>query len=133
MTVPERVCRMNRPGTFQKGNKAAVGHVGRSPARPNILTDILLQQLHEVDKNTGREKKHLLVERMIAMAMGEVVVLERDVGKFKKGTRVFIAPPDGRMMKEIWDRTQGKAPVQIKFGDEDGETGILQVSVIEHC
>ena len=74
---------------FQPGNQAALG--GRGPTRPDIFTQALISQLHEVDKKTSKEKIHILCEQLIKAGMaGEIPAI-----------------------KEVIDRVQGKAPQSI--------------------
>lgn len=74
---------------FQEGNQAAVGN--RGPSRPDIFTQALISQLHEVDKKTSKEKIHVLCDQLIKQGMaGEV-----------------------NAIKEVIDRVQGKASQSI--------------------
>ena len=80
-----------QPGNkgFQAGNKVAAG--GRGPTRPDIFTQALISQLHEVDKKTSKEKIHILCEQLIKAGLsGEIAAI-----------------------KEVIDRVQGKASQSI--------------------
>lgn len=101
-------------GQFQPGNKAAVGNPG--PGKRDFLTQVLISQLHEVDRSTGREKLHLLVERMLALALGF---------EFQVGRKKYQFPPDGRMIKEVWDRVEGKAVQAVGVEQGSGKITIV--------
>src|SRR5215210_8068526 len=95
---------MPKPGTFQKGNKAAVGH---GPAtRPDICTQALISQLHEIDKSTRKEKIHKVCAQLIKNATegGETAAI-----------------------KEIFDRVQGRAPQAIQVDGDAGGTNLTMV------
>src|SRR5215210_5499231 len=93
---------MPKPGTFQKGNKAAVGH--RPATRPDICTQALISQLHEMDKSTRKEKIHKVCAQLIKNATegGETAAI-----------------------KEIFDRVQGRAPIQM-----DGDARGANIAII---
>jgi hypothetical protein len=93
---------MAKPGTFQKGNKLGLRNPG--PMRHNMITGVIISQLHEIDKNTSREKIHLLVEALIKNALGyEKTIME-------KGKKIKVqVPPDLAAIREVIDRVEGKA------------------------
>ena len=105
-------------GHFKPGNQAAVGHNG--PMRKDPITQVLISQLNEIDKNTGKQKLHMLCEALIGLAIG----LE-----FKIGSKKYQFAPDIKAIKEIIDRVQGRAiqsvgltgPQKITFVFEPGE------------
>lgn len=95
--------------TFKLGNRAAVG--GRGPSRPNVCTQVLLSQLHEIDKTTKKEKVHLLCEQLLKLALGfEYRALNKDGDAIK-----VQVPPDLAAIKEVIDRVQGKAPIAMHY------------------
>lgn len=122
-----------------KGNKFAVGSGGPVKNRP--LTSILIQQLNEIDKNTSREKIHALVDEMITHAIGAWVeewVQKRDekTGKLLfKGTgknkepvlhlKKYKVRGDTALIKEIFDRVEGKPLQQHGIGDGKGRVTLI--------
>ena len=115
-----------QPGNkgFQQGNIAALG--GRGPARPDVCTQALLSQLHEIDRTTSKEKIHLLVEQLLKLALGyEKKVKGKDAGGKAKTTTVEV-PPDIMAIREVIDRVQGKAPQSI-----DLDANLSGVVVVE--
>lgn len=95
---------MARPGTFAKGNKAAVGSGGPG-SRTKFLTEALISQLNELDPKTRKEKFHTLVAVLIRRA---------------------IKKEDAYAIKEIFDRVEGK-PAQLIQGS--GEGGAVHVTI----
>ena len=115
--------------TFQKGNKVAVGN--RGPARPDFCTQILISLLHEVDKDTGREKVHLMCEKLYQLAIGYKYEAVRNGVLQQVELRPNLAA-----IREIFDRVQGKAPVavqqpgpvpQLQFTEEMSEEEAMAV------
>jgi hypothetical protein len=84
---------------FKKGNKAAAGH--RPPAlRPDFLTQTLISQLNEVDKDTKSEVKHKLVAKLIELALGGDVVAIREVFDRVQGKPAQAMSIDGTVNHE---------------------------------
>ena len=88
-----------------KGNKFSVGH--RASTRPDICTQTLISQLHEIDKDTKKEKLHLLCEQLIKLALGYQI---------KRGDTIVEVPPDIAAIREVIDRVQGRAPQAVELG-----------------
>lgn len=76
------------------------------------IVQILISQLNEVDKETSKEKKYLLVESLIAMGIGLEV---------RRNGKVIKYEPSLQAIKEVLDRLIGKAPQSIGF--DGGENG----------
>ena len=102
---------MSKPGTFQSGNKAAAG--GRGPTRPDVCTQALLSQLHEIDKTTSKEKIHLMVEQLLKLALGYEKKIKSKDAAGKVTTATVEVAPDIAAIKEVIDRVQGKASQSI--------------------
>ena len=98
---------------FQPGNQAAAGHRGNN--RPDICTQALISQLNEIDKKTGKEKIHLLVEQLIKLALGYERKVKSIDTKGKTKTATVEVPPDIMAIKEVIDRVQGKAPQALEM------------------
>lgn len=116
----------NRPGTFQKGNKVAVGNPGPSKIRP--ITQAIIAKLSELRKvhNSSEKKANIyhLVDELFDQALPtfveEIVVSGR--GKSKKMTTVEKrVPGDLHAIKEITDRAEGKAKQML--ATDDGPEG----------
>ena len=99
-----------RGNPFKLGNKASVGNRGR--ASPNCITQAIISQLHEIDKDTKKSKVHLLVEKLIDLAMGR---------EHKVDGKVIREPPELQAIKEIIDRVQGRPPQGLEISNKDGE------------
>jgi len=84
------------------------------------LQQTLISVLNELDKETGKQKKYLLVDRLVTMAIGGTINI--------KGQR-FVMEPNLQAMKEVMDRLVGKVAQQHKFGggegDEDGHVTLI--------
>jgi hypothetical protein len=79
---------------------------------------ILIAQLNEVDEHTSKEKKYLLIERLLAMGIGLEVRI---------GTRKVQFEPSLPAMKEIFDRFLGKPRQAVDVGVDEGKSGVLIV------
>jgi hypothetical protein len=107
--------RLATSGSFKPGHKINVGNPG--PQRPSFLTQALISQLNEIDKNTGREKLHMLAERLLIHAFGGEYTIK--VTGRKNGKRIVV---DGELsaIKEVFDRVQGRAVQGVAFDPGDG-------------
>lgn len=97
------------------GNTYGIGNPG--PVTRNPLTQQLIAQLHEFDRDHKKENKQVIAEMLIKLAKGGVFKYKAKV-KDKKGVaRIKWVeqwfPPDINAIREIFDRTQGKAPQQV--------------------
>ena len=99
------------PGTFKpaKHNQAFY--------RDEML-QILISQLNEVDAATSKEKKYLLIERLLAMGIGL---------KVRVNGRTIAYEPSLPAMKEIFDRFIGKPRQAVDVGVDQGQSGVLIV------
>lgn len=114
---------MGRPGTFQKGNKAAVGHKGVGPARSRIITQCIVAKLNEIDPKTKREHVFRLVDELFEQAYARETPMLDPRGKQMKdadGKKLTVRVlGDLSAKKEIIDRAEGK-PVQGHSLDSEG-------------
>src|SRR6266851_2211765 len=108
---------------FQKGNKAALGHDGRRNRDP--LSQVLISQLHEIDHETGQEKKHLVVANLIKAATGYYEKVKLPNGK----TKIIHHEPEAWAIKEIFDRVEGKAPQAASI--DNAKEDAAQIGLIE--
>jgi hypothetical protein len=96
-----KVLNMTRPGTFQKGHNLAIGSRGQIR---RDLTIELISQLNEIfDKRTGQTNLQRVVSNLVAQAAGAD---EYD----EKGKLVKRGTGDLAVIKEIFDRVEGRAP-----------------------
>lgn len=111
---------MARPGTFQKGNKAAVGSGGPHKHRP--VTSVIIQKLNEINRQTNRAFIFDLVDELFEQALASEKEVEFLEGK---GKRQRLVKKKIRVLGDltaksfIIDRSDGK-PVQ-GIGLEPGE------------
>lgn len=109
----------------QAGGKFDVGHAesigNRGPTRPDFCTQAIISQLHEIDRNTSSEKIHVLVEKLLKLAMGytkkvKQIDAQGNIKVDAKGRPVLAmveVEPDIAAIREVFDRVQGKAPQSI--------------------
>lgn len=114
--------------TSETGRLAALGN--RGPTRPNVLTQALISQLNEVNKQTGQEKKHQLVETLIRLALGDefpVQYLEKDkeTGRERLVKTTIRCVPDLQAIIQCWDRLEGKP---VHRAEIDGRQITIQIS-----
>lgn len=107
-----------KPGTFQKGNKLAVGSGGPKKSRP--VTSAIIQKLNEVDPTTGREYVWRLVDELFEQALSSTITTGK--GKNKIKTRVL---GDLSAITAIMDRSDGKPVQGIGIEPGDGKVTIV--------
>ena len=113
---------MNLPskkkGFFQPGNNLSVGNKGRQA--PSLVTQELVSQLNEIDKNTGKEKKHAIVANLIKLAMGYTWKKKIKLSDGTDSVEEVVVQPDIVAIKEVFDRAEGKAKQQLVTGQDGG-------------
>ncbi len=110
---------------FQKGNQLAKGHGQGRPPHPNFLTQALISQLNEVDKDTDKRKLHLLAERLLVLALGGVIEVHRRKPEGGRYIDYINVSPDLEAIKEVFNRVQGKAVTQVGFDAGSGKVTII--------
>src|SRR5271165_4599530 len=92
---------------FQKGNKAAAG--SRRQYQTGSMRQVLISQLHEIDRDTGEEKIHLLIKALIALPIGEIKV---PIGKRDKNGKPMYKKrhfrPNPAAFRLFWDYVEGR-------------------------
>jgi hypothetical protein len=107
-----------KKGFFQPGNNLSVGNKGRQA--PSLVTQELVSQLNEIDKNTGKEKKHAIVANLIKLAMGYTWKKKIKLSDGTDSVEEVVVQPDIVAIKEVFDRAEGKAKHQLVTGQDGG-------------
>lgn len=99
--------RIGKDSRFQKGNKAAAG--SRRQCQTGSMRQVLISQLHEIDRDTGEEKIHLLIKALIALPIGEIKV---PTGKRDKNGKPIYKKrhfrPNPAAFRLFWDYVEGR-------------------------
>lgn len=120
----------NRPGTFQKGNKAAVGNPGPTKARP--ITSAIIQKLNEINKKTDRAYIFDVVDEIFEQALPTFIEEHVSQGRGKNKKTVLVkkrVPGDLHAIKEITDRAEGKTR-QVIAADDGPEGEEFEVRLV---
>ncbi len=113
----------NLPATVSKRHAA---YKGRPPAMAKSnstfyrdeMVQILISQLNEIDPETSKAKKYLLIERLLAMGIGL---------KIRVNGRYIAYEPNLAAMKEILDRLIGRPAQAVTVAPDENKSGILIV------
>jgi hypothetical protein len=112
-TNGKQTANKRKDGTFapghKLGNRFKKGESGNLSGRPKLtrLTECLRQQLAEQMPNAS--------ERTIAEAIARTLIREALVGNIAA-------------IKECFDRSEGKAPINLDVGGKDGEPMLITFS-----
>ena len=101
-------------GSFTKDDDRAkkARAANNQSAYRDELVQIIISKLNEVEKESGKEYKYLLVDRLVALGCG----LE-----FKIGKKTFQYAPDKGAIKELFDRLIGKPTQAVHHGVDGGK------------